>query len=117
MTGAEETLKEALRAYNNLKVKSAVRWLKANPVRSALSLIHALWLLALTFIWLSQSYTYGDEFLLVQMTSGIRHIVLSGSKGKMFRTGLQTPSGRGNGNLSGSKGRRFRTGLQTPSGR
>jgi len=49
---------------------------------------------------------------------------LSGSKGKMFRTGLQTPSGSkgkmfrtGLQTPSGSKGKRFRTGLQTPSGR
>ncbi len=61
-------------------VSNIIQWLKANPVRSALSLIHALWLLGLTFIWLSQSYTYGDEFLLVQMTSGIRHIVLESEK-------------------------------------
>lgn len=57
-------------------IPKLIKWLKANPVRLFVGVLHALWLLALTFFWLSQSYTYGDEFFLVQITSGIRHIVL-----------------------------------------
>ena len=57
-----------------------MEWLKANPGKLMISLAHAFGLIALTFFWLNQSYTYGDEFFLVQMTSGIRHIVLKSEK-------------------------------------
>jgi hypothetical protein len=54
-----------------------IKWLKANPLRTAVCLIHGLWLLVLTFLWLNQSITYKDELFEIQITSGIRHLLFS----------------------------------------
>ncbi|MDM8550057.1 CHASE2 domain-containing protein [Desulfobacterales bacterium HSG2] len=52
-----------------------IKWLKANRMIS-LSVIHALWMLILTFVWLNRSVTYGDEMFLIQMTSGVKRLIL-----------------------------------------
>jgi len=54
-----------------------IKWLKANRLRTAVCLIHGLWLLFLTFLWINQSITYKDELFEIQLTSGIRHLLFS----------------------------------------
>jgi len=54
-----------------------IKWLKANRLRTAVCLIHGLWLLFLTFLWINQSITYKDELFEIQLTSGIRHLFFS----------------------------------------
>ena len=54
-----------------------IKWLKANRLRAAVCLIHGLWLLFLTFLWINQSITYKDELFEIQLTSGIRHLFFS----------------------------------------
>lgn len=52
-----------------------IKWLKANRMVVLLSIIHALGMLILTFVWLNRSITYGDEMFLIQMTSGVKRLI------------------------------------------
>jgi len=54
-----------------------IKWLKANRTVFFSSLIHALLMLIVTIGWLNWSITYGDEMLLIQMTSGVNRLILS----------------------------------------
>jgi hypothetical protein len=54
-----------------------IKWLKANPIRIGVCLAHGWLLMFLTFSWVNQSFTLGKELSLIQITSGIRHLLFT----------------------------------------
>jgi len=56
-------------------ISCLIRYLRAHLILW-LSAVHAILLICLSFHWLNQSLTYGDELLLIQLSSGVRYFLL-----------------------------------------
>ena len=57
-------------------ISRIINCLKSNFI-CFISIIHALWLIFFTFIWLNQSFTYGDELFMMQAISGIKNQIFN----------------------------------------